>query len=127
MLAPLATSLVQPVIFSILKGISGRGVRRAGRGYTIKIFSSTPSFKQYKITNYFNNDPKFNGVFLRKNLHRIKDEAYVINLDHKNSKGTHWVSLFIDRNIALYFDSFAIEYIPLDVLNKIKDNYSQYL
>ena len=80
-----------------------------------------------EITNYFNNDPKFNGVFLRKNLHRIKDEAYVINLDNKNSKGTHWVSLFIDRNIALYFDSFAIEYIPLDVLNKIKDNYSKYL
>ena len=38
LLAPLATSLVQPVIFSIVKGISGRGVRRAGRGYTIKIF-----------------------------------------------------------------------------------------
>ena len=74
-----------------------------------------------EITNYFNNDPKFNGVFLRKNLHRIKDEAYVINLDHKNSKGTHWVSLFIDRNTALYFDSFGIKYIPLNVLNKIKD------
>ena len=38
LLAPSATSLVQPVIFSIVKGISGRGVRRAGRGYTIKIF-----------------------------------------------------------------------------------------
>ena len=35
--------------------------------------------------------------------------------------GTHWVSLFTDRNAAVYFDSFVIEYIPLEVLNKIKD------
>ena len=46
---------------------------------------------------------------------------YVINLDDKNSKGTHWVSLFIDRNLVLYFDSFGIEYIPQEVLSKIKD------
>ena len=35
-LAPLATSLVQPVIFSKVKGISGRVVRRAGREYMDK-------------------------------------------------------------------------------------------
>ena len=33
LLAPLAASLVQPVVSSVVKGISGRGVRRAGRGY----------------------------------------------------------------------------------------------
>ena len=33
LLAPLAASLVQPVISSVVKDISGRGVRRAGRGY----------------------------------------------------------------------------------------------
>ena len=33
LLAPLADSLVQPVISSVVKGISGRGVRRAGAGY----------------------------------------------------------------------------------------------
>ena len=36
LLAPLAISLVQPVISSAVKGISGRGVRRAGRGYMVK-------------------------------------------------------------------------------------------
>ena len=30
-------------------------------------------------------------------------------------------SLFIDRNTAVHFDSFGIEYIPQEVLNKIKD------
>ena len=33
LLASLATSLVQPVISSVVTGISGRGVRRVGRGY----------------------------------------------------------------------------------------------
>ena len=37
-LAPLAASLVQPVIFSKVKGISGRVVRRAGREYMDKDF-----------------------------------------------------------------------------------------
>ena len=37
-LAPLAASLVQPVMFSVVKGISGRGVRTAGRGYVNKNF-----------------------------------------------------------------------------------------
>ena len=39
-------------------------------------------------------------------------EAYVINLSDKQSKGTHWVSLFIDKNMAVYFDFLGIEYIP---------------
>ena len=45
----------------------------------------------------------------------------MINLDDKNSNGTYWVSLFVDNNLAVYFDSFGIEYIPQEVLNKIKD------
>ena len=74
-----------------------------------------------EITNYFNYEPRFNGVFSRNNLPRIKDGAYVINLDDKNSKGTHWVSLFINKNTAVYFDSFEIEYIPQEVLIKVND------
>ena len=33
----------------------------------------------------------------------------------RKSKGTHWVSLFIDRSTAAYFNFFGIE------LNKIRD------
>ena len=46
---------------------------------------------------------------------------YAINLNDKNSKGTYWGLLFIDRNVVLPFDSFGIEYIPQEVLNKIRD------
>ena len=38
LLRTLAASLVQPVISSVVKGISGRGVRGAGRGYMVKNF-----------------------------------------------------------------------------------------
>ena len=38
LLALLPTSLVQPVISSVVKGISGRGIRRAERGYMNKNF-----------------------------------------------------------------------------------------
>ena len=38
LLASLAASLVQPVISSVVKRITGKGVRRAGRGYTNKDF-----------------------------------------------------------------------------------------
>ena len=61
--------------------------------------------------------PSFNGAFLRVNLHRINDGAYLKNLDDKQSKGTHWVSLFIDKNTAVYFNLFRIE----ELLNKVKD------
>ena len=44
----------------------------------------------------------------------------------KKSKQTHWVSLFIDRKIAVYFDSFGFKYIPREVLNKVQDK-SQYI
>ena len=49
----------------------------------------------------------------------MKYGAYSINLDDKNEKGKHCISLFTDKNTAAYFDSFGIEYIPQEVLSKI--------
>ena len=74
-----------------------------------------------EIINYFNYEPIFNRTFSRNNLPRIKDRAYIINLEDKNNKGTHWVSFFINKITAVYFDSFGIEYVSQEVLNKIKD------
>ena len=38
-----------------------------------------------------------------------------------DDKGIHWVSLFINRNTAVYLNSFGIKYIPQEVLNKTRD------
>ena len=34
----------------------------------------------------------------------------------------HWFSLFIDRNSAVYFDYFGIEYVPREVLKQSGKN-----
>ena len=59
--------------------------------------------------------------FFRTNLPRIKDRAFVVNLNDKNSNEAHWDSLFIDKNLGVYFVLFETEFIPLEALNKIKD------
>ena len=38
LLVPLAASLLQPAVSSVVNGRSGRGFRRAGRGYLVKNF-----------------------------------------------------------------------------------------
>ena len=43
----------------------------------------------FQTQNYYQNDPKFNGVHLRNSLPKMKHEAYIINLDEYNSLGTH--------------------------------------
>ena len=50
LLAPLAASLVQPVYSLVVKGISGRGVTRAGREFLVLLHP----LNNIKITNYFN-------------------------------------------------------------------------
>ena len=46
----------------------------------------------FEIQKYYQNEPKFNGVYSRNNLPQIKDAAYVINLDEFKSIGTHWTA-----------------------------------
>ena len=39
---------------------------------------------------------------------------YLINVDDENSKGTRWVSLFIDISLAVYFEHIYQTYISHD-------------
>ena len=43
----------------------------------------------FEIRKYYQNEPKFNGVYLRNNLPKIKDRAYLINLDEFKLIGNH--------------------------------------
>ena len=66
----------------------------------------------FKIQKYYQNEPRFNGVYSRNNFSKkIKDGAYVINLDEYADVGTHWIALFC-RSEFVYFDSFGVEHIP---------------
>ena len=75
-----------------------------------------------EISEYYKNEPRFNGVYSRNNLsNKIKVGAYVINLDKYKNTGTHWVSLFVKTNEVIYFDSFGVEHIPKEI-NKFIDS-----
>ena len=52
----------------------------------------------FEIQKYYQNEPKFNGVYSRNNLPKIKDGAYVINLDEFKSIGNHWIALYVNGN-----------------------------
>ena len=70
----------------------------------------------FEIQKYYENESRFNGVFSRDNLpKKIKDGAYVINLDEHKDTGTHWIALFCNRNEIVYFDSFGVEHIPEEI------------
>ena len=63
----------------------------------------------FEIQKYYENEPKFDGVYSRNNFYEIKDRTYIINLDEYESIGTHWVALFVNDNDVTYFDSFEVE------------------
>ena len=67
----------------------------------------------FELEKYYQNEPKFNGVFSRNNLpKKIKDGAYVINLEEYADVGTQWIALFCNKSEIVYFDSFGLEHVP---------------
>ena len=56
---------------------------------------SPNALTSFETQKYYRNKPKFNGVYSRNNLPKIKDGAYVINLDQFKSIGTHWIALYV--------------------------------
>ena len=66
----------------------------------------------FEIQIYYHNGPKFNGVYSRNNLPKIKNEAFVINHDDYKSIGTHWIAFYVNDNNITYFYSFGVEHIP---------------
>ena len=89
----------------------------------------------HPLTNFeiqkYQNEPRFNGVYSRDDLPKIKDGVYVINLDEYSDIGTHWVALYINNNSVTYFDSFGVEHIPKEIRElinskNIKANFSEW-
>ena len=69
-----------------------------------------------EIQKYYHNEPRFNVVYSRDNLpKKIKDRAYVINLNEYADVGTHWIALYVLNIEIIYFDSFGVEYVPKEI------------
>ena len=70
----------------------------------------------FEIQKYYENEPRFNGVFSRDNMpKKTKDGAYVISLDDYADVGTDWIALFCNRSEIVYFDSFGVEHVPEEI------------
>ena len=88
----------------------------------------------FGIEKYHQNEPRFNGVYSRDNLSKIKDGAYVITLDEYCDIETHWVALYINNNNnndddnnnnrVTYLDSFGVEHIPKEIKEFIDSSLS---
>ena len=77
----------------------GKGIVRAGSGNKKKKrmeFLIPPHpLTNFELEMYYQNEPRFNSVFSRKNLpKKIKDGAYIINLDEYADVGSHWIAFF---------------------------------
>ena len=72
----------------------GKGILRVGYRSKKFLIPSHP-LTNFEFKKYYQNEPRFNGVFPRNNLpSKIKDGAYVINLDEYSDTFTYWVALF---------------------------------
>ena len=70
----------------------------------------------FEIQKHYQIQPRFNGVYSRNNFKKIKDGAYVVNLDEYSDNGTHWITLYIQNNDVTYFDVFRVEHIPKEII-----------
>ena len=78
--------------------------------YPLHTTESRPGFlmpphplTNFEIQKYYQNEPKFYGVYSRNNLPKIKDGTYVINLGEFKSIGTNWIALYVNGNKIVYF------------------------
>ena len=77
----------------------------------VKIFNASSSVNKFWNKNCCQREPKFNDVYSRNNLFKIKSGTYIINLDAYESLGTHWIALYVNGNNVMYLDSFEVENI----------------
>ena len=86
----------------------------------------------FEIQEYYQNEPRFNGVFSGDNLPNnnnnarpkglgsaVKNGSYVINLDEYHDIGTHWVALYVNNKTITYFDSFGVEHNAKEIMKFI--------
>ena len=82
----------------------------------------------FEIQKYYQNEPRFNGIYSRDHLTEIRDGAYVINLDEYYDIGAHQVALNVRNNNVTYFDSFGVEHIPKEIKTFINNkNIKKYI
>ena len=69
----------------------------------------------FEIQKYYQNEPRFNGVYSTDNLAKLKDGAYVINFDEYSYIETHLIVLYVLNKNVTYFEIFGVEHVPKEI------------
>ena len=107
-------------------GSKGKGIIRADCGSEGSSFLKKFLIPPHALTNsetqkYYQNEPRFNGDYSRDNSpNKIKDGAYVINLDEHSDIRMYWVALCILNNKDTYLDIFKV--LELNIFQKTFKN-----
>jgi len=75
--------------------------------------------KRNNVTKY-----QFGGVFARDCLPLLaKHKAYIVNLDKMNENGSHWISIYFDKNRrGEYFDSYGLPPLFPEIISFLDQN-----
>ena len=69
----------------------------------------------FEIQKYYQEEPRFNGVYSGDNLPNIKNGAYSTNLDEYKSIGTNWIAVYVNCNNVIDFDNFRVAVVPKNI------------
>ena len=70
---------------------------------------------EFEVQKYYQHEPKFNGLYSKNKLTKIKGWSICNNIDAFKSIATHWIALYVNGNTVIYFDSFGGEHIPKEI------------
>ena len=56
----------------------------------------------FEIQKYYQNEPKFNGIYWRNDLPKTKDGAFVVNPDEYKLLQRYWITLYVNGGNAMW-------------------------
>ena len=80
-----------------------------------------------QITHSLKNDKTFVGCFPSNKIPAVHifPSSMIVNTDKDGQPGSHWVAVYLDENICLYFDSFGLPVLENDIVNFLKPYYQK--
>ena len=82
-----------------------------------------------EIWSFLQNKKSFMGCFPSDKIPPICSfpATMIINTADSSSAGEHWVGLYMEEKLCLYFDSFGVPILEKDIYNYLSQYYTNYI
>ena len=80
----------------------------------------------FEIHKYYQNEPNLNGAYSRNNLSKIKDGAYIINLNEYESIGAHLIVLYVNAKNVISLIILELNIFQKNLENSLEKNILQW-